>query len=162
MDERNNSFRQDGNQLIHTRMLNAPRELVWDVWTKPEHIKEWWGPNGFTLTHKSMHVKKGSEWKFTMHGFGKDFENKIEYLEVVKPSLLSYRHGDKNDTISFTVYVSFEEVENKTRLTMRSVFKSEEVLDELNRQVRAIEGGKQTLDKLEHYLKTQLQLQNPR
>jgi len=160
MEEKNNSFRQEGNQLIHTRMLNAPRELVWDVWTKPEHIKEWWGPIGFTLTNKSMVVKKGSEWRFTMHGFGKDFENKIEYLKVVRPSLLSYRHGDENDTISFTVYVSFEEVGDKTRLTMRSVFKSEEVLAELNRQVNAIEGGKQTLDKLESYLKTQLQLQN--
>jgi len=84
MEEKNNSFRQEGNQLIHTRMLNAPRELVWDVWTRPEHIKEWWGPIGFTLTNKSMIVKKGSEWRFTMHGFGKDYENKIEYIEVVK------------------------------------------------------------------------------
>jgi uncharacterized protein YndB with AHSA1/START domain len=159
-EKNNNSFRQDGNQVIHTRMLNAPRELVWDVWTKPEHIKEWWGPVGFTLTNKSMTVKKGSEWRFTMHGFGKDFENKIEYLEVVRPSLLSYRHGDENDTISFTVYITFEELGTKTRLTMRSVFKSEEFLNELNRQVNAIEGGKQTLDKLEAYLKTQLQLQN--
>ena len=160
MEEKNNSFRQEGNQLIHTRMLNAPRALVWEVWTNPEHIKEWWGPNGFTLTHKSMQVKKGGEWKFTMHGFGKDFENKVEYLEVVKPSLLSYRHGDEKDTISFMVYVSFEDVGNKTLLTMRSVFKSEEILTELNRQVKAVEGGKQTLDKLEAYLKTQLQLQN--
>jgi uncharacterized protein YndB with AHSA1/START domain len=109
-EKNNNSFRQDGNQLIHTRMLNAPRDLVWDVWTKPEHIKEWWGPVGFTLTNKSMIVEKGSEWRFTMHGFGKDFQNKVKYLEVVRPSLLSYRHGDENDTISFTVYITFEEV----------------------------------------------------
>jgi len=160
MDERNNSFRQEGNQLIHTRMLNAPRELVWDVWTKPEHIKEWWGPNGFTLTHKSMQVKKGGQWKFTMHGFGKDFENKVEYLEVIKPSLLTYRHGDENDTISFEVHVSFEDAGDKTLLTMRSVFQSEEILDELNRQVKAIEGGKQTLDKLEVYINTQLTIRH--
>ncbi|HMH34938.1 MAG TPA: SRPBCC domain-containing protein, partial [Puia sp.] len=95
MQEKNNSFRQEGNQLIHTRLLNAPRELVWDVWTKPEHIKEWWGPNGFTLTHKSMDVQAGKQWKFIMHGFGQDFDNKIEYLEVVKPSLLVYKHGDE-------------------------------------------------------------------
>jgi uncharacterized protein YndB with AHSA1/START domain len=107
-----------------------------------------------------MEVKKGSTWRFTMHGFGKDYENKIEYLEVIRPSLLSYRHGDEGDTISFIVRISFEEADGKTILTMRSIFKSEEVLAELNRQVKAIEGGKQTLDKLEAYIKTQVQLQN--
>jgi len=158
MQEKNNSFRQEGNQLIHTRLLNAPRELVWDVWTKPEHIKEWWGPNGFTLTHKSMDVQAGKQWKFIMHGFGQDFDNKIEYLEVVKPSLLVYKHGDEHALISFTVRISFEEIGDKTFLTMRSVFKSEEVLAELNRKVNAIEGGKQTLDKLELYLSSQINL----
>src|SRR5882757_8479554 len=68
MEGKNNRFRQEGNQLIYTRLLDAPRELVWEVWTKPEHLSAWWGPNGFTLTHKSMQVRKGSEWKFTMHG----------------------------------------------------------------------------------------------
>lgn len=108
MEEKNKSFRQEGNQLIHTRLLNAPRELVWDVWTQPEHIREWFGPNDFSITHKSMDVQVGKQWRFTMHGKGQDFENKIDYLEVVKPSLLVYRHGDENDEISFTVHVSFE------------------------------------------------------
>ena len=160
MQEKNNSFRQEGNQLIHTRLLDAPRELVWDVWTKPEHIIEWWGPEGFTLTNKSMDVRPGKRWDFTMHGLGRDFANKIEYLEVVKPSLLKYRHGDDDGTISFLVYVTFEEVGNKTLLTMRSVFKSEEVIAELNRQVNAIERGKQTLNKLELYVKAQFNIRN--
>lgn len=158
MEGKNNRFRQEGNQLIYTRLLDAPRELVWEVWTKPEHLAAWWGPDGFTLTHKSMQVRKGSEWKFTMHGMGQNFENKITYLEVNKPSLLSYRHGDEDDTISFMVYVTFEEAAGKTLLTMRSVFQSEEIIAELNRQVKAIEGGNQTLNKLEAYIKTQLQL----
>jgi hypothetical protein len=85
---------------------------------------------------------------------GRDWDNKIEYVEVKKPSLLSYKHsGAESDDYNFTVTISFEEVEGKTLLTMKSVFKSKEIIDELNRKVKAIEGGKQTLNRLENYLK---------
>ena len=148
-----NTFKQEENILIHTRLLDAPRDLVWEVWTNPEHIKEWWGPNGFSLTTKSMHVEPGKIWEFIMHGMGRDWDNKIEYTEVKKPLLLSYKHsGARSEDYNFTVTVLFEEVEGKTLLTMKSVFKSKEIIDELNRKVNAIEGGKQTLNRLEDYL----------
>lgn len=152
----NSSFRQEGNQLIYTRLLNAPRDLVWEVWTQPEHIREWWGPDGFTVTNKSMDVKVGKEWDFIMHGFGQNFDNRVKYLEVKKPSLLTYRHGDGKGTLSFTVYITFDETGGKTLLTMRSVFESEAVIAELNRKVNAIESGNQTLNKLEAYIKAQI------
>jgi len=152
MPGKNSSFKQEGNVLIYTRMLSAPRQLVWEVWTNPQHIAQWWGPEGYTITNKSMEVKTGSEWHFIMHGHGMEYYNKIVYQEVIKPSLLVYRHGDENDTMGFTVMVSFEEVGSKTMLTMRSIFESEEVVAELNRKVNAIEGGQQTLNKLEAYL----------
>jgi uncharacterized protein YndB with AHSA1/START domain len=151
--ENYNSFKQEENMLIHTRILDAPRDLVWEVWTNPEHIKEWWGPNGFTLTTKSMNVEPNKNWNFIMHGMGQDWDNLIEYIEVVKPSLLSYLHSGKDADYNFTVSISFEEVEGKTVLTMKSTFASKEIIDELNRKVNAIEGGKQTLNRLENYLK---------
>lgn len=152
--ENHNTFRQEDNILIHTRILNAPRELVWEVWTNPEHIKEWWGPDGFTLTTKSMTVKPGDVWDFVMHGMGRDWDNKIEYVEVKKNSRLSYKHtGEKSDDYNFTVTILFEELEGKTLLTMKSVFKSKAIIDELNRKVNAIEGGKQTLNRLVAYVK---------
>lgn len=148
-----NTFKQEGNVLVHTRLLDAPRDLVWEVWTNPEHIKEWWGPNGFSLTTKSMTVEPGKIWEFIMHGMGRDWYNKIEYLEVKKPSLLTYKHtGAENEDYNFSVAVYFEEVEGKTLLTMKSTFKSEAIIEELNRKVNAIEGGKQTLNRLENYL----------
>ncbi len=151
--EGHNSFKQEDNILTHTRMLDAPRELVWEVWTNPEHIKEWWGPNGFSLTTKSMTVTPGEVWDFTMHGMGRDWENKIEYVEVKRPSLLSYKHtGGESEDYHFTVSVFFEELDGKTLLTMQSVFKSKEIIEELNRKVNAIEGGKQTLNRLENYI----------
>lgn len=151
--EKYNTFKQEENILIHTRILDAPRELVWEVWTNPEHIKEWFGPNGFSLTTKSMNVKPGKIWDFIMHGMGRDWINKIEYLEVKKPSLLSYKHSGESGDHSFTVLILFAEVEGKTLLTMKSIFESKEIIEELNRKVNAIEGGKQTLNRLENYLK---------
>jgi uncharacterized protein YndB with AHSA1/START domain len=151
--EKYNTFKQEENVLIHTRMLDAPRDLVWEVWTNPEHVKEWWGPNGFSLTTKSMNVEPGKVWDFVMHGMGRDWDNKIEYAEVKKPSLLSYKHSGEGADYDFTVTILFEAVEGKTLLTMKSVFKSKEIIDELNRRVNAIEGGKQTLNRLEDYLK---------
>ena len=151
--ENYNSFKQEGNSLIHTRLLDAPRDLVLEVWTNPEHIKEWWGPNGFSLTTRSMTVEPGNTWDFIMHGRGRDWDNKIECVEVKKPSLLTYKHsGERSDDYNFTVSVSCEEVEEKTLLTMKSVFKSKEIIEELNRKGKAIEGGKQTLIRLENYL----------
>jgi uncharacterized protein YndB with AHSA1/START domain len=148
-----NTFKHEENILIHTRLLDAPRDLVWEVWTTPEHIKEWWGPNGFTLTTKSMNVAPGKIWDSIMHGWGQDFNNKVEYLEVKKPSLLSYKHFGESEDYNFTVSVFFEEVDGKTLLTMKSIFKSKAIIEDLNRRVNAIEGGKQTLNRLENYLK---------
>ena len=154
-----NTFKHEENTLIHTRILDAPRDLVWEVWTTPAHIKEWWGPNDFSLTTKSMNVEPGKNWDFIMHGMGQDWDNIIEYVEVKKPSLLSYKHsGAKSEDYNFTVSVLFEEVEEKTLLTMKSTFKSKEIIEELNRKVNAIEGGKQTLNRLENYLKELLNI----
>jgi len=150
--EKYNSFKQEGNILIHTRILDAPRDLVWEVWTTPAHLKEWWGPDGFSLTIKSMNVETGKILDSIMHGWGQDFINKIEYLDVIKPSLLSYKHYGESEDYDFTVSVLFEEVEEKTLLTMKSIFKSKAIIEELNRKVNAIEGGKQTLNRLVNYI----------
>ena len=73
-------------ELGITRVLKAPRELVWKVWTDPEHIKHWWGPNGFTNTIFKMDVRPGGVWEFIMHGPDRtDYKNKHIYKEVVEP-----------------------------------------------------------------------------
>ena len=154
MQSEKNNNDTASRELVISRVFNAPRELVWKVWTEPGHIKQWWGPNGFTNTIFQMDVKPGGVWDFIMHGMGRDWDNKIEYIEVKKPSLLSYKHsGEKSEEYNFTVSILFEEVEGKTLLTMKSVFKSKAIIEELNRKVNAIEGGKQTLNRLENYLK---------
>lgn len=155
-----NSFRLEENSVIHTRLLDAPRELVWEVWTDPKHIREWWGPEGFSLTTNSMNVQPGDVWDFVMHGMGRDWGNRIEYTDVVKPSLLAYKHmGEAGEDYNFKVTVSFEDIEGKTLLTMKSVFKSRAIIEELNRNVNAFEAGMQTMSKLDRYI-TQIKNDN--
>jgi len=147
-----------GKEIIISRVLNAPVKLVWEVWTKPEHIVKWWGPNSFTTTDKGMQLKAGGHWYFTMHGpDGINYPNHIVFLEVVPYEKLMYRHSDDAATnpISFHATVIFENMGNKTKLTMHSVFESEAELQRLNAAYHVIEGGQQHIGRLDDYLQTQ-------
>jgi len=141
-------------EIIHTRLLNAPRDLVFKVWTDPKHVAIWWGPNGFTNTIHEMNVKVGGVWRFMMHGpDGTDYPNKIVYKEVVKPSRLVYVHSsdEPNDPREFFVTVTFEAKGDKTQLTMHAVFQTAAALEAV-KKFGAVEGGTQTLNRLEEYL----------
>lgn len=144
----------EDRQITINREFDAPRELVFSAFTDPVHIGEWWGPNGFTITTQERDVRPGGIWTFIMHGpDGIDYPNQIQYLEVIKPEKLVYKHGtgEENDPRSFEVTVTFEESEGKTLLTMCTLFASAE---ERNHVIEfgAIEGGKQTLDRLANHI----------
>lgn len=78
----------------------------------------------------------------------------VEYVEVIRPTLLAYKLKGEREDYDFSVRISFESIENKTLMVMESTFKSREIIEELNRKVNAIESGKQTLNRLENYLYT--------
>jgi uncharacterized protein YndB with AHSA1/START domain len=147
-------------EIAATRVFDAPRDLVWTVWTEPGHVAQWWGPNGFTLTTHKMDVRPGGVWRFVMHGpDGRDYQNKVTYDEVVKPERLAYRHGgtgEKEDRglepVSFRVSVTFTEQGGRTRVDMRMVFPSEKARDHVVKTYGAVEGLNQTLGRLEEYL----------
>ena len=138
-----------------TRLLNAPRELVFDVWTSPRHVGNWWGPNGFTITTKKMDARAGGEWVYTMHGpDGRNYPNRIRYVEFVRPEKLVYLHdtGVDNDPQEFQSTITFEVAGKQTKVTLKSLFKSKEARDFVVREFGAIEGAKQHLAKLDAYL----------
>ena len=147
-------------EVIHTRIFNAPRDLVWKVWSDPKHIARWWGPNGFTTTTYSMDFRPGGVWRFVMHGpDGTDYQNKVVYLEIVKPERIVFKHsGGEDDTegVSHQTTVTFAAEGNKTKLTMRILFASPEELQRVVEKVGAIEGGKQTLGRLAEYVEKAL------
>lgn len=144
-------------EIFLCRDFNAPRELVFDAWTRPEHIVQWWGPNGFTNTNQEMEVRVGGIWRVIMHGpDGTDYPNKVQYQEVVRPERLVYLHSDdvEQGGIHFRVSVTFAELAGKTRLTMRMVFDSKAERDQVVDEFGAIEGADQCMARLADYLPT--------
>ena len=136
-----------------TRVFDAPRKLVWKVWTDPKHVAQWWGPNGFTNTIYEMNVVPGGVWRFMMHGpDGTDYPNKIVFIEVSEPERLVYVHGDEKDPDQFHVTVTFTEQSGKTTLTMRSVFRTKAERDHVVEKFGATKGMQQTLGRLKDYL----------
>lgn len=138
-------------EISTVRMFQAPRPLVWTAWTVPEHLAQWWGPNGFTTTTEEFDLRPGGKWLFTMHGpDGTDYRNEIGFITVVEPELLEYDHGPSpifRTTIQFDAVGAYE-----TRLSMRSVFPTKAERDRTVEKFNAIEGMKQTLSRLEQYL----------
>jgi uncharacterized protein YndB with AHSA1/START domain len=141
-------------EIVITRWLNAPRELVFAAWTDPAHVGEWWGPKGFTNTVSEMDVRPGGHWRITMHGpDGTDYPNYIVFTEVVEPALLAYRHGtDGRLQDAFDVTITFEAHGPRTLITLRSVFASAAERDHVEAEYGAIEGGQQMVDRLAAYL----------
>lgn len=148
-------------EIVLTRIVNARRELVWQVWTQPEHTARWWGPQGFTTTTKSMELRPGGQWRYVMHGpDGRDYENLVTYEEVVPNERLVYKHGGDVDCepVNFRVRATFERFGaggEQTRLTLRMMFPTQHARDVVVREYGAIEGGKQTLGRLAEYLAAQ-------
>lgn len=147
-------------EIAITRILDAPRELVYEVWTKPEHVAQWWGPNGFTNTVHNMEVKVGGEWRLTMHGpDGTDYPNLIIFKEIIAPEKLVYIHGTGNEPMEdrFFVTVNFNDLgNNKTELKMHMLFKTKEMRDEVVEKYGALEGARQNANRMEQYVLEQL------
>ena len=142
-------------EMIFSRIVNAPRELVFDVWTIQEHVEKWWGPDGFTTTSKQFELKPEGVWLFTMHGpDGSDYPNKIVFMEIDRPARLVYRHSDDEgvEPIRFHSEVTFEEENGKTLITMHMIMETAEMLTKVVEEYGAYEGAIQHLARMRDYL----------
>ncbi len=152
---RNSIELDDPLAIAGTRVLDAPRELVWKVWTDPKHLAQWWGPDGFRTTTSAYECKPGGVWRFVMHGpDGRDYENRITFEDVEPPKRLVYRHGGEDDVepVQFRTTVTFEDLGGKTRLSMRGVFPSAAERDRVIKEYGADKGMIQTLSRLSDYV----------
>jgi uncharacterized protein YndB with AHSA1/START domain len=144
-------------EIVITRVLHAPRELVWQAWTDPQHVAHWWGPRGFTTTIKRMDFRVGGAWEHVMRGpDGTNYPNKSIFKEIVPLERITYSHGggrEEGPGATFVATWTFETVEgNKTRLTGRMIFPTAAARDLVVREFGAIEGGKQTLERASEYV----------
>jgi len=140
-------------EMVITRVVDAPREMVWNAWVDPKQVTKWWGPKGFSTTIHEMDVKPGGVWNLTMHGpTGVDYPNQSVFVEVVKHQKIVFEHsgskaGGKSDA-TFRSTWTFEDLGGKTRIILKNAFPTAEALQHVIKTYGAVEGGKQTLDRL--------------
>jgi len=156
-------------EFVITRVLDAPRDLVWKAWTEPDRLMQWWSPKGFTTESCKVDLRVGGTFHYALRmPDGQDMWGKFVYREIVKPERLVYivhfsdakggvtRHPMAPTwplkTLSTT---TFEARGKETLLTVRAV--PFEATDE---ERRTFEKGREsmkmgwggTIDQLEAYL----------
>jgi uncharacterized protein YndB with AHSA1/START domain len=141
-------------EIVIARIIEGPRPLVFEAYTDVKHLAHWWGPDGFTTTTHRFSFRPGGVWEFIMHGpDGTDYPNHIEYREIAPPERIVFLHGARaGDPNAFVSTVTFADRGNATEVTMRAVFRTKALRDEVVERFGAIEGGKQTLGRLAVYV----------
>ena len=77
-------------EIIITRIIDAPRELVFEAFTEVRHLSQWWGPEGFGTTTRSFDFRVGGAWDFVMHGpDGTDYQEFITWTEIAPPERIA-------------------------------------------------------------------------
>lgn len=141
----------DPAAIIGSRDFDAPRELVFLAFTDPQHLSEWWGPDGFSITTLAFDFKPGGVWRFVMHGpDGRDYQNHVTFDQIAANERIVYRHGrgDDIEPVSFTMTITLEDRGGRTRLTWRNQFASAAERDRVIREYGAGDGLAQTLGRL--------------
>lgn len=141
-------------EIVIYRVVNAPRELVFEAFTAVRHLSRWWGPDGFTTTTRAFEFCVGGVWDFVMHGpDGTDYQEWITWIEIAKPERIALLHGEcRDDPNAFESVLTFAPDGPATRIEMRTVFPTKKLRDEAVEQYHALEGGEQTLSNLAAYL----------
>jgi uncharacterized protein YndB with AHSA1/START domain len=107
------------------RVFDAPRALVWQAWTDPTMMAEWFGPRQFTSSVPELDVRAGGTLRIVMHGpDGNDYPMKGVFLEVVPPSRLVFTNialdHDGNHLLEGETTVTLTEQAGKTTLTLHT------------------------------------------
>ena len=141
-------------EIVISRVIDAPRALVFEAFTEVRHLSQWWGPEGFTTTTRAFAFRAGGEWDFVMHGpDGTDYQEWISWTEIAAPERIALLHGEfRGDPNAFESVLTFTPDSAATRIEMRTVFPTKELRDEAVEKYHAIEGGQETLSKLGAYV----------
>lgn len=136
-------------EIVSSRIVDVPREIVYRAWTEPGHLKNWWGPAGFTNTFNEFDLRPGGKWRFIMHGPGKrNYPNECEFIRIDKPALIAWKRFSKP---LFRVVATFEEVSSgRTKIVFKMIFDS---AGECNKVKKfAVVKNEENFDRLENEL----------
>ncbi len=136
-------------EIVSIRTVNTSTDIVFRAWSEPEHLKNWWGPDGFTNTFLEFDLRPGGKWRFIMHGPDKgNYPNECEFIQIEKPSLIAWKRFSKP---LFRVVASFVTVSpEKTKIVFRMIFDSPEECNKV--KVFAVDKNEENFDRLENEL----------
>src|ERR671932_809515 len=111
-------------EIVVSRVIDAPRELVFEAFTEVRHLAQWWGPEGFTTTTRSFEFREGGAWDFVLHApDGTDYQEWITWTEIAPPERIALLHGEsRGDPNAFESVLTFAPDGAATRIEMRTVF----------------------------------------
>jgi uncharacterized protein YndB with AHSA1/START domain len=150
-----NTTAASDRELVITRVFDAPRELVFSAFTRPEHVTRWWGPNDFTLPFCEMDFRVGGSYKYCMRSpAGEDHWVWGEYREIAEAERIVFtwerkdlEGNPRSSSVVSLTFETFEEHEGKTKFTLRQgIF---EFADDC---AEHYEGWSQSLNRLEIYV----------
>jgi uncharacterized protein YndB with AHSA1/START domain len=141
-------------EIVISRVIDAPRELVFEAFTEVRHLSRWWGPEGFTTTTRAFEFRVGGTWDFVMHGPDRtEYQEWISWTAIDPPERIAMLHGESpDDPNAFESVLTFAPDGAATRIELYTVFPTKELRDEAVEKYHAIEGGRQTLSNLAAYV----------
>lgn len=146
------------HEIRLVRLYDAPVQAVWEAWSDPAQLAQWWGPRGFSLTTHSKDLRVGGHWHYTMHGpDGTDYPNRTVYHEVEALRKLVYDHGaNEQQPPLFRVTVLFSSVDGgKTQMDMTMALADAASATQTRAFIKSANGDS-TWDRLAEYLAVRL------
>lgn len=141
---------QDRNMEI-SRLIPAPIDLVWSVWSDPDCLPQWWGPDGYSCRTDRIDLHEGGEWVFDMIGpDGTRYPNHHCYSRFSSSQIDYTLYWGKNGPKHADASVQFDDRGKSTRVTLRMTFVTAEECENA-KSFGAVELGQQTLGKLEKF-----------
>lgn len=138
------------NEIVSSRIIEQPIEKVFEAWSNPEHLKNWWGPAGFTNTFHEFDLRPGGKWIFTMHGPEKGhYENSVEFVRVEPPTLITWR---RHSQPFFDMEIHLEIISpTQTQVIFRMIFPSARDCEKVKNFIP--DKNEENFDRLEEELK---------
>lgn len=144
----------EDREIVTTRLIDAPRQLVFAAFTRREHVEKWWAPRGATT--REWRDNPGGLWRYSMPGpDGTPATFKVDFIEMDEPVRLVYDYGPDvaNAPDPVRTIVTFEEENGKTRVTLRLLFATADARDTAVKYGAAA-GARRALTSLADYLTT--------
>ena len=150
MENNHDLFRTSSDcEIVSSRVFNASVASLFEAWSVPNHLANWWGPKGFTNTFNEFDFRVGGKWSFVMHGPDRgNYPNECEFIKIIPNELIAWNHLSKP---KFRIVVLFKSLsKDMTEIVFKMQFDSPNECDKLKTYVPS--KNEENFDKLENEL----------